>query len=183
MSATLRGPTAFAMLAGALLVSAPSHAHPQWNAGWETGLCGSGSRLGFDELGWCNALHGDLMLLRERSSDFGLGPALRLGTVSFDDFRLGAGLSVLVPVFESFPLVVEAGPQLRNFDQVGVYGSVFFGLRSYNHYGSYEMAGGLALSAERSFADGTPSTLWITARIDGLWLALPFMLGYNALRK
>lgn len=171
-----------ATLVATLFLAAPGQAKPQWNAAWETGLCGSGSSLGFSELGWCNALRGDLMLLRERSRDFGLGPALRLGTVSFDDFRLGAGLSVLLPVLESFPLVLEAGPQLRNFDAAGVYGSVFFGLRSFNHYGHYEMAGGLALTAEHSFSDGTPSVIWITARIDGAWLALPFILAYNALR-
>jgi len=171
-----------AALLAALLLTAPGQAKPQWNAGWETGLCGSGSSLGFSELGWCNALRGDLMLLRERSRDFGLGPALRVGSVSFDDFRLGAGLSVLLPVLESFPLVLEAGPQLRNFDAIGVYGSVFFGLRSFNHYGNYEMASGLVLTAEHSFTDGTPSALWIVARIDGAWLALPFVFAYNALR-
>jgi hypothetical protein len=173
---------ALTSLAAALLAPALGQAEPQINAGWETGLCGHGSSLGFDELGWCNALHADLMLLRERSRDFGLGPALRLGTVSFDDFRLGGGLSLLLPVLESFPLVLEAGPQLRNFEQAGVYGSLFWGLRSYNHYGSYEMAGGLALTVERSFSDGGPSVLWLTARIDSLWLAMPFLLAYNALR-
>lgn len=173
-----------AALALASLLGTPAlaQAKPQYSAGWETGLCGSGSSLGFSELGWCNALRADLLFLRERSRDFGLGPSLRLGTISFDDVRLGAGLNLLLPVFESFPLVLEAGPQLRNFEQPGVYGSVFFGLRSFNHYGGYDMNSGLVLTAERSFADGTPSAIWITARIDGLWLALPFILGYNALR-
>jgi hypothetical protein len=173
---------ALAAAAGLLLLPAPCSAKPQWNAGLETGLCGSGSGLGFDELGWCNALHGDVLFLRERGRDFGLGPALRLGTVSFDDIRLGAGLSVLVPLFESLPLVLEAGPQLRNFDQPGVYGSAFFGMRSFNHYGHYEVAAGLALSAERSFTTGAPSAVWLTARIDGSWLALPFIFVYNAAR-
>jgi hypothetical protein len=44
------------------------------------------------------------------------------------------------------------------------------------------MATGLSLIAERSFADGTPSALWLTARVDAAWLALPFLLGVNALR-
>lgn len=173
---------ALAAAAALSLLPAPCAAKPQWNAGLETGLCGTGSELGFEELGWCNALHADVLLLRERGDDFGLGPSLRLGTVSFDDFRLGAGLSVLVPVLESFPLVLQAGPQLRNLEQPGVYGSAFFGMRSFNHYGSYEVAAGLALTAERSFTTGTPSALWLTARIDGSWLALPFIFAYNAAR-
>jgi hypothetical protein len=178
------GPRAAGLLAAALtlLAAATAGAKPQWNAGLESGVCGRGSSLGFKALGWCNALHGDLLFLRERSGDFGLGPSLRLGTANFDDLRLDAGLSVLLPLFESFPLVLEAGPHLRNFDQPGVYASAFFGLRSFNYYSHYEMAAGLSVTAERSFTAGTPSALWITARIDGFWIALPFVLLYNGLK-
>jgi hypothetical protein len=172
-------------LAAAALISAftkPAAAKPQWNAGLETGVCGGVSSLDFEKPGWCNALHADLLFLRERGRHVGLGPSLRLGSARFEDLRLDAGLSVLLPVFEWFPLVLEAGPHLRNLDQPGVFASVFFGLRSFNDYGNYEMAAGLVVTAERSFTTGTPSALWITARIDGSWLALPFVLGYNALR-
>jgi len=165
-----------------LLSPAGALAKPQVNAGWETGVCGSGSSIGFERVGWCNALHADVLFLRERGTDYGLGPSLRLGTARFDDLRLDAGLSLLIPTFESFPLVLEAGPHLRNFDEPGVFGSVFFGFRSLNHYGRYESASGLSLLAERSFTAGTPSALWITARVDAGWLALPFIFAYNALR-
>jgi hypothetical protein len=165
-----------------LLAAGLASAKPQWNAGLETGVCGSGSTLSFEHLGWCNALHADVLLLRERGSDFGLGPSLRVGTARFDDLRLDAGLSLLIPSFESFPLVLELGPHLRNFREPGAFGSVFFGFRSLNHYGRYEIASGLSLIAERSFSAGTPSALWITARIDGAWLTLPFILLYNAMR-
>lgn len=179
------GARRFAAVGAAALIGSfvtTATAKPRWNAGLETGVCGTGSRIGFSELSWCNALHADVLLLRERSSDFGLGPALRIGSAGFDDFRLDAGLSVLLPLTESFPLVLEAGPHLRNFDQPGLFGSAFFGLRTFNHYSHYEMAAGLVVSAERSFAADTPSALWITARIDGLWLVLPFVFAYNALR-
>jgi hypothetical protein len=160
----------------------PAGAKPQWNAGLETGVCTGDDSLSFRKPGWCNALHGDVLFLRQGGRQVGLGPSLRLGTARFDDVRLDAGLSVLLPVFESFPLVLEAGPHLRNLDQPGVFASAFFGLRSFNHYGHYEMATGLSVTAERSFTTGTPSALWITARVDGSWLALPFVFGYNALR-
>lgn len=172
-------------LAAAALVSAlaaPAFCAPQWNAGLETGVCGGDSSLGLQRPGWCNALHADVLFLRPRGMHVGLGPSLRLGSARFDDFRLDAGLSVLLPVFESFPLVLEAGPHLRNLDQPGVFASAFFGLRTFNDYGHYEMATGLSLIAERSFTAGTPSAFWITARIDGSWLALPFVFAYNGLK-
>ena len=178
-------PRAAALISAAVLAVAlprAASAKPQWNAGLETGACSSGRELGFEGLGFCNAVHGDLMLLRERSGDFGLGPSLRIGTARFDDLRLDAGLSVLLPVFESFPLVLEAGPHLRNFDQPGAFAGAFFGFRSLNHHGRYEIASGLSLFAERSFTEGTPSSLWLTARIDAAWLALPFIFVVNALR-
>lgn len=172
-------------LAAAVLVTAiarPASAKPQWNAGLESGLCGGRSRPDFEQPGWCNALHGDVLFLREGRRGVGLGPSLRLGSARFDDLRLDAGLSVLLPVFESFPLVLEAGPHLRNLRQPGVFASAFFGLRSFNHYGHYEMAAGLSIIAERSFVVGTPSALWVTARVDGSWLALPFVFIFNGLR-
>jgi hypothetical protein len=173
-----------ALTAASSIALAPTTcaAKPRWNAGLESAVCGTGNSLGFSELSWCNALHADLLLLRERSSDFGIGPALRLGSAGFDDFRLDAGIAALLPVFESFPIVLEAGPHLRNFDEPGLFGSAFFGLRNFNHYGHYDMAAGLVVTAQRSFTTGTPSALWIGARIDGYLFVLPFVLAYNALR-
>lgn len=172
-------------LAGLALATAlarPAQAAPRWNTGLETGICGATNALSFRGLGWCNALRADVLFLRERSTDFGLGPSLRLGTARFDDARLDAGLSLLVPIFDSLPLVLEAGPHLRNFHEPGIYGSAFFGLRGFNHYGSYDVAGGLQVTAERSFVTGTPSALWITARIDGAWIAMPFIFVFNGLK-
>jgi hypothetical protein len=166
----------------AVSVTLSAAAKPRWNAGWETALCGTGTGIGFAEVGWCNAVHADLLLLREGNRGLDLGPSLRLGTAHFDDFRVDAGLSLLLPLLDSFPLVLEAGPHLRNVSELGVFGSAFFGLRSYNYYGHYEMSAGLVVIAERSFAAGTPSALWLAARVDGSWLALPFIFGYNALR-
>jgi hypothetical protein len=173
-----------AAVAGALLAAqpAPAQAKPQWNAAWETAICGAGDSLSLNQLGWCNAVRGDVLFLRDGRRQIGLGPSLRLGTASFEDFRLDAGLSLLLPVSESFPIVLDAGPHLRNLEEPGVFGSVFFGLRSFNHYGSYEMSTGIALTAERAFVEGTPSAIWITAHIDGMWLTLPFIFAYNALR-
>jgi hypothetical protein len=172
-------------LAGAALVAASSadaHAMQPWSVGAEAGMCWSGDALSLHHPGFCGALHADTLFLRQRGRDIGVGPSLRLGTVSFDDVRLDAGISLLLPALSSFPIVLEAGPHLRNFHEPGVYGSVFFGLRSFNYYGSYEPAAGLVVTAERAFSEGTPSAIWITARIDGSWLMLPAIFSYNALK-
>jgi hypothetical protein len=173
---------AVALSAATASLARPASAAPVWNTGLDTGVCGSGSALALSQLGWCNALRGDVLFLRDNPRQFGLGPALRIGTARFDDFRLDAGLALLGPLFESFPLVLEAGPHLRNLHQPGAYASAFFGMRNFNYYGHYEIAAGLALTAERSFSHGTPSALWITARIDGAWIALPAIFLYNALK-
>jgi hypothetical protein len=179
----VRAAASFIAVAGTLLLNvSPALATPRWNAGLETGICGRGGSVGFDGLAFCNAVHADLLLLRDGNGQLDLGPSLRLGTAGFDDLRLDPGVSLLLPVFATFPLVLEAGPHVRNFRELGVFGSAFFGLRSFNHYGSYDMSTGLLLMAERSFADGTPSALWLSARIDASWLALPFIFAYNAVR-
>jgi hypothetical protein len=102
--------------------------------------------------------------------------------VRFDDLRLDAGVSLLLPLLSSFPVVLEAGPHLRNLHEPGIYGSVFFGLRSFNYYSSYEPNAGLVLTVERAFSDGTPSAIWLSARIDASWLMLPAVFTYNALK-
>ena len=73
-------------------------------------------------------------------------------------------------------------PVVLRADEPGAFGSAFFGLRNFNHYGHYDMAAGLFVMAQRSFTTGTPSALWIGARIDGYLCALPFVFAYNALR-
>lgn len=172
---------ALAGVAAVGLATSPAHGAP-WSVGGEAGLCWSGEALALHHPGFCGALHGDVLFLRERGRDIGIGPALRLGTVSFDDVRLDAGASLLLPVLDSFAFVLEAGPHLRNFHEPGAYGSLFFGLRSFNYYRTYEPNAGLVLTAERAFSDGTPSAIWLTARVDGSWIALPGIFLYNALR-
>jgi hypothetical protein len=175
-------------LASATLVSvswfycSAAQAKPEWNVGVETSACAMGRALSVGRLDWCNALHADVLFLRRRSADVGLGPSLRVGTFGFEDLRLDPGLSLLLPLWDELPVVLEAGPHLRGFSEVGAFGSAFFGLRTFNHYGHYSMAAGLVFTAEQSFtAEGT-SAWWLGARIDGSWLALPFILAYQALR-
>lgn len=165
-----------------LLAPGLAEARPQWNAGAMAALCELGSEGdAFRTLAFCGGLHGDVLFLRERERDVGFGPSLSLGTAAFDDLRVNAGLSVLLPTWEDFPLVLEAGPHLRNLDEVGAFGSLFFGFRSFTFHGHYEMASGLYVTGEKVFGSSGASALSLGVRVDGLWLAIPFIFAANAL--
>jgi hypothetical protein len=166
-----------------LLAAAPAFAKPQWNLGVEAALCRLSQAEQETRSDFCGAVHGDLMLLRERATGFDIGPALRLGSAGFGDLRTDVGLGALLPVFSSFPLVLEAGPHFLGASAVGLHAGAFFGVRSFNHYGSYEIACGLVAAHQRVFDDEHRSAWWIGVRLDGGLLALPLLLGYGALRR
>lgn len=165
------------------LCSSRALASPEWNAGVITSLCALGEDGAyFDELAWCNALHADLLFGRTKNSHFAVGPYLDLSTRDFDDLRWGGGASVLVPVVEDFPWVVSVGPYANGFENLGLSTTLFWGLRTYNFHGSYGMAGGLVFGAQHDFGEDRATALFAGLQIDGLWLALPFILGFEWIR-
>lgn len=171
---------AFALLT---LAARPALAAPQWN----TAVVPSGCLLGtndeiFERVAFCGSVRGDILFLRESARDFGIGPYASLGTAAFEDFRASLGVSALLPIIEDFPLVLAAGPLLRDGRELGVSGTVFWGLRSYNHYGTYNIAAGLALGAERTFGERETTALTIGLHVDGFVLAIPVLLLFGALK-
>jgi hypothetical protein len=120
---------------------------------------------------------------RARNADFALGPYATLGTAKFSDARFGAGLSLLVPTFSGdFPVVLSAGGLSRNGRDGRLSGEAFFGLRSHNFHGAYAMASGIVLGGDATLTHGRANTLYVGLQVDGLWIALPFILGYEWLR-
>lgn len=165
------------------LLARPALAAPQWN----TAIVPSGCLLGtsddiFERVAFCGSARGDVLFLRENARDFGVGPYASVGTAAFEDFRASLGVSALLPVIEDFPLVLSLGPLLRDGRELGVSGTAFWGLRSYNHYGSYNIAVGLALGAERTFGEREVSAITIGLHIDGFVLAIPPLLLFGALK-
>jgi len=171
-------------LAATSLVAQLSQAEPEWNVAAQTSLCA----LGHDGAIWkrtvfCGALHGDLLFGRERNADFAIGPYLSLASAKFEDARLGAGVSVLIPTLEGdFPIVLSLGSASRNGSDARLASQAFFGLRSHNFHGSYAMASGVVLGGDVALGSGHADTLYAGIQVDGLWLALPFILGYEWLR-
>lgn len=165
-----------------LLSSRRCQADPQWN----TGLSFAGCEIhrdapARDALRFCGAARADVLFARERSRDFGLGPYLEVGTAAFRDIRLSAGLSALLPLHDDFPLVISAGYSSREITEPGLDASIFWGLRSFNYHTSYNMAGGLVLQAQQTFGPQPTRTISLGVRVDGLLIALPFLLLRGAL--
>ncbi|MFZ5895923.1 MAG: hypothetical protein ACOY0T_33010 [Myxococcota bacterium] len=165
------------------LSSSLAQAHPQWN----TGLLGAGCLVGdddtwFDHAAFCGAAQADLILLRERTSDFGFGPYASVGTTAFSDLRLSLGARALFPIIEDFPLVASAGGVLRDGREPGVEASLFWGPRSFNFHGSYNLAGGVVLSGTHLFDGPRSNVLALGVQLDGFILAVPWLLLWGALK-
>jgi hypothetical protein len=174
---------ALGSLTAAALVASPARASPEWNGGIVTSLCALGERGAyFEELAWRNELRVDVLFGRTRNAGFAAGPYVDLSTRDFDDLRWGGGASLLVPIAEDFPLVVSVGPYLNGIENAGVQTSLFWGLRAYNFHSAYGMAGGLVLGAEHDLGTRRETSLFVGARLDALWLALPLLIAYEWIR-
>lgn len=165
------------------LWAGPVEAGPQWN----TGLVAAGCLLGdgeaaFERAAFCGSARGDVLFLRERTADFGFGPYLSLGTTAFEDVRVTGGVSALLPLSEDFPLVVSLGGLVRGAGDFGVSSSVFWGFRSYNFHSAYNLAFGLSLAAERTLGERGGNALALGVQVDGIVLAMPFLLLAGALQ-
>ncbi len=167
------------------MLSASARADPQWNASWLTGVCGTGSNAYWKHTCWFNGLRGDVLFGRSRNADLGVGPFLHVTTAGFQDVRLGGGVTTLLPVHPYFPIGLSAGGYARHSAagwEPGLSGWFFFGSKSYNYHSSYIMTGGLLVGMNYGLGPTKERTIVIAAQIDGLVLALPFIIGYEWLR-
>lgn len=188
MIASTRSPRLAVRRASALLIAtasiataAEARADPQWNAGLDVGVAGRGVDEVWGETAFWLGARGDVMLGRDGDDDVGLGPYVDVGTLAFDELDVGAGASLLLPVIDSLPLVASFGPYLRVGDDdlgltPGLAASLFWGSRSYDHHGSYEMAGGLLVQVRHGVGEVGDTAILIGAHLDALILALPFVL-------
>lgn len=166
-----------------LATPALASAGPQWNAGFVAAGCAlSGPQNKLERIAFCGELRGDVLFGRARVGDFGAGPYLAIGTAAFEDTRVATGVSLLLPVIEDFPLVFSAGGLATDSGQLGLDLTTFFGVRSYDHYGAYNFAAGAVIGAERTFGERSSTALSLGLQIDGLIVALPFLLAWGALK-
>ncbi len=167
----------------ALVLACPqAFARPQWNAGAIAGACVLGdARQLFEVAAFCGSARVDTLFLRERTNDFGVGPYATIGTAAFADLRLGAGASLLLPVIEDFPLVVSVGGLVRDVKYPGVAASAFWGVRSYNFHGTYNLSGGALFGVEHTFAGARSNSVSLGIQVDAFVFAIPVLLLIGAL--
>jgi hypothetical protein len=164
-------------------LSGAAQGEPQTRAAWRTALCSVGTRGdAWTETRWCNGLTWDLLLLRQRNRDFGLGPYVEVSTAGFWDARFGGGASLLLPVNENFPLLLSLGVYDHALAEPALGATLFWGARSYNFDGAYNYALGVYASAQRDLGGERASLVNVGLEIDGFFLAAPFILGVQALR-
>jgi hypothetical protein len=150
------------------------------------GVCGTGSNGElWQHTRFAGALRADLLFGRTRASSFGYGPYASVGTAGFNDARFGLGGSLLVPVLEDFPIVASLGALARvgpEGTQPGAEAWLFWGARSFNFHGSYNLSNGLLLGAQTTFGSESSNALWIAAQLDAQWPLLPFVYALSLLR-
>lgn len=171
-----------------LAIAGRAIADPQTTVGLTLGAAGRGvDRRIWDETVFHLGLHADLLFGRDAGDELALGPYAQLGIHAFDELRFGGGISALLPVTETFPLVLSAGGYGRAAPEPyglepGLSGRLFWGSRSYNHHSMYGLAGGVAAEMQYGLGASREVALAITAQLDVVLLTLPFQLLVNALR-
>lgn len=165
----------------------PAFAHPQANAALTVGLAENGTRDDwFGGSHFSTGARGDVLFLRERDLDFGLGPYVEGLTTTFHDVQLGGGVTALLPVHEYLPIVLSAGPYARHTStfgwEPGVAASLFWGSRGYNFHSVYGLSGGLLVEARHGLGDSHETSIIVGAQLDLMFVAMPFLFAYDALR-
>ena len=178
---------AFTSLCGVFALAFDAKADPQGNVSLTIGAAGVGEDRAPDHAEFHLGARGDIMFGRDDAWDFGLGPYVDIGTFAFDEFRFGGGASFHLPVHESFPLVLSAGPFARIGDddfglEPGLGAALFWGSRSYNFHGGYIMAAGLSVGYQHVLGDSNESAIFVAAQIDLVVLGLPIIALVNLMR-
>lgn len=172
-----------ALILAALLVPAVAAADPQVHAGVTVG---GGVRDVRDDLRGVFHLGatGDVLFLRKKQTDVGLGPHLQVATASFQSFETGLGASLLLPT--SGPVfILSAAPHLRVFDgkvDAGATGTLFFGSRSYNFHSVYGYQLGVFVEGRQGFTS-RQTELYGGLHVDVAVLAMPVVFLVQALRN
>jgi hypothetical protein len=156
-------------------------ASPQAHVALRTSVCGVGDDAVWDETRFCGGVVGDVLFGRERNQDFGIGPFAEVSTAGFWDARYGGGLSVLAPVTSTYPVVLSLGAFGHEAESLALGGQVFFGLRSYNFHGSYNLAAGLVASVYRDLGAERATLISLGVELDAVLFAMPFLFAARAL--
>jgi len=165
----------------------PSLGRPQGTAGLTIGAAG----VAVDNEYWNDTVfhlgaYGDVLFGRAGNDDFGFGPYAELLTNAFDDFQLGLGGTLLLPVLDTFPIAISVGPYGRLAEGVGgiepgIATTLFWGTRSYNYHSDYIMSAGIHSQLRVGLGDAGETAIVVAARLDFVAMSLPFLYLFNAM--
>ncbi|HVU04011.1 MAG TPA: hypothetical protein VHE30_19765 [Polyangiaceae bacterium] len=160
------------------LLPATAAASPEFGSGIALGVAGTGDAVRWSRTKFYGALRGEALFGPAEPSALRLGPAFELGTTGFSDLRTGAGATLLVPLDDVLALGVTPGAYVRTGDGplAGLSGRLFFGVHPYNRVGAYGLSAGLLAGIDRDLGSSPRSSIVVAAQVDGLALALPFVL-------
>lgn len=163
-----------------------ARAEPQSSVALALGVAGVGEQRAYwDKTVFHLGAHADLLLGRSKPTDLALGPFVELGTLGFNDFQFAGGASGLLPVFETFPLVVSLGAYGRATGTYGVepglVGQLFWGSRSYNYHSIYGMSAGLVGQLRFGLGSAEDTAIMLGAQLDLAAMSLPFIYLYKVL--
>jgi hypothetical protein len=168
-------------IALSIVVSGSALADPQGNASLTIGVAGRGyHRRIWDKSEFHLGLHGDVLFGRSNTRSLGVGPYAEVLTDGFDEIQAGVGASILLPVIDSLPIVLSAGPYARlgpgGFGlEPGIASGLFWGSRSYNFNANYVMAFGLFSQFRAGFGPSKDMTIIVGVQADLAFLALPIV--------
>lgn len=170
-----------------LVSTTPAAADVQTTTAITIGAAGRGyQRKIWDQTVFHLGVRSDVLFGRRSVSSFGFGPYAEVFTHAFDELQFGAGGAALFPIVDGVPLVISAGPYGRiartTGIEPGVAGSIFWGLRSFNHHNAYNMAGGLLAQFRYGLGASRETAIIISAQLDVVALSLPAQFLINVIR-
>ncbi len=126
--------------------------------------------------------HADVVFGRETFRDFGWGPHLGFSAPDLGEMQVDAGLSVLLPVGEAFPIVVSMGPWVGTGEgQAGALGRVFWGARPVNAHAAYVTTIGVFFEGKASLVGDRGADLSAGLAADGFALLYPFVVLWESI--
>lgn len=152
----------------------PALAEPQLHAGLRGSVCHLVPR-GEASTHFCSGLVLDAHFGRERNRDLGFGPMLAVSTAGFWDLRFGGGGSLLIPIHPDMPFVLAGGAFAHETRGVSLGASLFWGFRSYNFHGAYNLGAGFFGEVLQDLDDERATVLSLGCELDAIVLALPFL--------
>lgn len=175
-----------ATLAGALVTWAASvGAEPQTSVAMTIGGGAADLRAPALSAAFHLGLRGDVLFFRNQNGQAALGPYVEVLTRTFETFETGGGATVLVPLSDSVPVVLSAGPFIRGSRagwEGGLAGHAFLGSRSHNLHSVYGWQLGGFVDVRAGVGPAQQLDVLWGVQLDLELLALPFLLLAGALR-